>query len=61
METKRIPRKLKKAFKSLWLKDRPMWKSSEIRIDRIDKHYIHWRKVEHVNRTALMSMRLVPH
>lgn len=55
----KIPRKLKKALKSQWLKDRPMWKSNEIVIDAIAKDYKHWRKTEHIGRTSLMAMHTV--
>lgn len=62
----RIPRKLKKAFKVLvignclnWSK-KPLWKTTEVRIDVVDKHYVHWKKVPHINHTALIQNRLIP-
>jgi len=59
MNQTRIPRKLKKALKSQWLKHREMWKSHEIVIDSIQRHYKHWRKVEHVGSVSLTAMHTV--
>jgi hypothetical protein len=59
----KIPRKLKKAFKVKFIALYPvgLWPSKEIRIDKIEQNYRHWRRpgVITIGGKSLIAWRLV--